>query len=151
MNEGAPLDRVVQEVQLPVELLEKPYLRPTYDEPEFVVRNIWRQYGGWYDGNPSRLKPAPDVALAAEVAGLAGGARALAERGHELAAAGETRLATHLVEMAGLAAPEDGVVHARRAEVYRQRRKEEASLMAKGIFGDAARRSEAVVGEDQAP
>ena len=28
-----------------------------------IVRNIWRLYGGWYDGNPARLKPAPDEAL----------------------------------------------------------------------------------------
>jgi len=25
-----------------------------YDDPEFVVHNIWRLYGGWYDGNPAR-------------------------------------------------------------------------------------------------
>ena len=30
---------------------------PVYDEPEFVVRNVWRLYGGWYDGNPAHLKP----------------------------------------------------------------------------------------------
>ena len=38
------------------------YLRAIYDEPEFIIHNIWRLYGGWYDGNPSRLKPAPDAA-----------------------------------------------------------------------------------------
>ncbi len=42
-----------------------------YDEPEFVIRNIWRLYGGWWDGNPANLKPARDGALAAEVAALA--------------------------------------------------------------------------------
>ena len=36
-----------------------PYLQPVYDEPEFVVRNLWRLYGGWYDGDPAHLKPAP--------------------------------------------------------------------------------------------
>src|SRR4051794_3623265 len=39
MNEGARLDDIVQAVQAPAHLLERPYLRPVYDEPEFVVRN----------------------------------------------------------------------------------------------------------------
>ena len=60
------------------ELCHEPYLHPVYDEPEFIVRNIWRLYGGWYDGNPARLKPAPDARLAQELAALAGGAERLA-------------------------------------------------------------------------
>ena len=80
MNEGARLDDIVATVEAPAHLLEKPYLRPVYDEPEFVVRNLWRLYGGWYDGNPARLKPPTDAAIAAEVASLAGGATRLAER-----------------------------------------------------------------------
>ena len=58
MNEGATLDALIHSVSLPAALLEKPYLRPVYDEPEFIVRNVWRLYGGWYDGNPAHLKPA---------------------------------------------------------------------------------------------
>ena len=59
MNEGARLDDIVQTVRAPAHLLERPYLHAVYDEPEFVVRNLWRLYGGWYDGDPSHLKPAP--------------------------------------------------------------------------------------------
>ena len=125
-------------------MLEKPYLRPTYDEPEFVVRNVWRLYGGWYDGNPAHLKPAPELALSREVASLAGGARALAERAREVADGGDLRLACELAEWAGLAAPEDRSVHGIRAEIYKQRRKSELSLMARGIYGDASRRSQAI-------
>jgi alkyl sulfatase BDS1-like metallo-beta-lactamase superfamily hydrolase len=93
MNAGARLDDIVHTVRAPQHLLDRPYLRPVYDEPEFVVRNVWRLYGGWYDGNPARLKPAPDAALAAEIAGLAGGAHRLAERARELADVGDLRLA----------------------------------------------------------
>jgi len=145
MNEGLPLDAIVQEVRVAPEVLEKPYLRPLYDEPEFVVRNVWRQFGGWYDGNPANLKPAPEAALAAELARLAGGARALARRARELSQAEDHRLACHLAELAGRAAPDDREVHATRADVYARRRKAETSLMAKGIFADAARQSAAVV------
>jgi len=59
MNAGLRLDDIVQSVKLPSSLMDKPYLRPVYDEPEFVIHNIWRLYGGWYDGNPAHLKPAP--------------------------------------------------------------------------------------------
>ncbi|MFZ0890555.1 MAG: MBL fold metallo-hydrolase, partial [Candidatus Binataceae bacterium] len=73
MNEGAALDEIIHAVGPPAALAEKPYLQPVYDEPEFVVRNIWRLEGGWYDGVPSHLKPAPEAVQAREIAALAGG------------------------------------------------------------------------------
>ena len=118
MNEGARLDDIVHTVRAPAHLLARPYLQAIYDEPEFVVRNIWRLYGGWYDGDPSHLKPAPADALARELAELAGGAARLADRARELAAAGDLRLAGHLAELAAQAAPDDKGVHAVRAEVF---------------------------------
>ncbi len=148
MNAGEPLDAIVHEVRVPPAELEKPYLRPLYDEPEFVVRNLWRLYGGWYDGNPAHLKPAPESELAAELAQLVGGARALAERARELAESDRLRLACHLAELAARAAPDDLEVHAARADVYTRRRKTESSLMARGIYADAARRSEDVLKRD---
>ncbi|MBI1252693.1 MAG: MBL fold metallo-hydrolase [Alphaproteobacteria bacterium] len=144
MNAGARLNDIVHTVKVDPALLEKPYLRPLYDEPEFVVRNIWRLYGGWHDGNPAYLKPAREAVLAQEIATLAGGAMALAERARALAQT-DPRLACHLVEFASLAAPDDARVHALRAEVYQARRDGETSLMAKGIFGFAANESSAKV------
>src|SRR5207244_1191485 len=100
MNAGASLEAIVAEVRAPSHLLERPYLQPIYDEPEFIVRNVWRFYGGWWDGNPAHLKPAPAARLAAEIAALSGGATALARRASELAEQGELALACHLVELA---------------------------------------------------
>jgi alkyl sulfatase BDS1-like metallo-beta-lactamase superfamily hydrolase len=148
MNEGARLDDIIQTVTAPPELLTKPYLRPIYDEPEFVVRNVWRLFGGWYDGNPANLKPASESALASEVAQLAGGAQRLAERAVALADGGDLRLAGHLAELAALAAPDDAAVHRARADVFERRVEVEASTMAKGIFGWAAAESRERAGED---
>ena len=134
MNSGARLDEVIHTVRLPAHLAELPYLQPNYDEPEFVVRNIWRLYGGWYDGNPANLKPAAEVQLAREVAMLAGGSDELADRAVAVAADGELRLACHLIEMAVLADPESRRNHLIRADIYRQRRDSEVSFMATGIF-----------------
>jgi alkyl sulfatase BDS1-like metallo-beta-lactamase superfamily hydrolase len=137
MNEGARLDQIVAEVRVPSSLLEKPYLRPTYDEPEFVVRNIWRLYGGWWDGNPATLKPAREAAVAREVAALAGGAGELARRALELVDT-DVRLACQLVEWAAQADPDSAEIHAARADVYTRRRHTELSLMSKGVFNTAA-------------
>ena len=140
MNEGASLNDIIHSVKVRAELLAKPYLAPTYDEPEFVVRNIWRLYGGWYEGNPAQLKPARDRAVAEELAHLAGGAVKLAKRAEALAES-DTRLACHLAEFAVQAEPDNKAIHALRAEVYQRRREGETSLMAKGIFGYAANQS----------
>ena len=83
MNQGATLDTIIHTVAVPAETLAKPYLRPLYDEPEFVIRNIWRQFGGWWDGAASRLKPSPDGHLATVIAELAGGAAALIRRAEQ--------------------------------------------------------------------
>ncbi len=144
MNAGATLDTVIHTVKVDPSALNKPYLRPFYDEPEFVVHNIWRLYGGWWDGAASRLKPSPDAHLAAVLSELAGGPGALVRRAESAVADGDLRLACHLVDLAGWAAPDDTVVHGARAAIYETRRRAEPSLMAKGIFRAAARESEAI-------
>jgi alkyl sulfatase BDS1-like metallo-beta-lactamase superfamily hydrolase len=149
MNEGARLDDILHAVKPPAHLLERPYLQPIYDDPEFIVRNVWRLYGGWYDLNPANLKPAPDAEVAREVAALAGGATVLASRARALVAGGNLRLAGHLAELAALAAPEDAGAHTTRAEVNEARVDAEPSLMAKGIFGWAARESRKAAGDSR--
>jgi len=144
MNAGARLDEIIHTVRPPADLAAKPYLQPVYDEPEFIVRNVWRLYGGWYDGNPAHLKPAPDAVLATALAELAGGAAALADRAQAAAAAGDLRLAGDLAELAVLASPDDAAVHQVRAEVNEARAAAEPSLMAQGVFRWAARESRRV-------
>jgi alkyl sulfatase BDS1-like metallo-beta-lactamase superfamily hydrolase len=155
MHQGARLDEIVHSVRAPAHLLDRPYLRPVYDEPEFIVRNIWRLYGGWYDGNPAHLKPAAEAGLASELAELAGGANRLADRAAALAASavGEgadqaLRLAGHLAELAALAAPEDREIHRVRAEVFGRRAAVEASTMSKGVFSWAVAESRAIADPD---
>jgi alkyl sulfatase BDS1-like metallo-beta-lactamase superfamily hydrolase len=142
MNQGARLDELLQAVKLPDPLLARPYLRPSYDDPRFIIRNLWRLYGGWWDGNPATLLPAPEADLAAALAELAGGAGALAAAAEHQASGGRLDLACQLVELAAQAAPEDETVHSVRAAIYGERRKHETSLMARGIYGAAARESE---------
>lgn len=165
MNGGGRLDDAIRCVSGPAHLAARPYLQPVYDEPEFIVRNVWRLYGGWWDGNPATLKPAPERALAAELAELAGGAAvladralALADRARALASAGAAdagaptgaeqaggsqedaalRLAGHLAELAWLAAPQDSGVAAVRHRVFTDLAERASSTMSRGIFRWAA-------------
>jgi len=142
MNQGARLDDILHTVKPPAELADRPYLQAVYDEPEFVVRNVWRLYGGWWDGNPASLKPAPDASIAAEVVGLAG-ADALLKRTEELVAAGDEaslRLAGHLAEWLVQADPSERSQSVRH-QVFTARVAAERSTMSKGVFGWAARES----------
>jgi glyoxylase-like metal-dependent hydrolase (beta-lactamase superfamily II) len=161
MNGGGRLDEAIHGVKVPADLADRPFLQPVYDEPEFIVRTVWRQYGGWWDGNPATLKPAAERALAAEVAALAGGAHALATRAQELAEAALAgpesdadeglRLAGHLAELAWLAAVEDPVVARVRHHVFSIRADRATSTMAKGVFRWAASESLPHPGDEPPP
>ena len=170
MNGGGRLDDAIHSVVVPRQLADRPYLQPVYDEPEFIVRTIWRLYGGWWDGNPATLKPAPERALAAEIAALAGGATMLAARAVELvesvaaaapAASGSVgpdepadprvaalpggeealRLAGLLAELAWLAAPADSDVRQARHHVFSTRAERATSTMSSGVYRWAASES----------
>lgn len=151
MNAGATLDSIIHSVRVPDDTLAKPYLRPLYDEPEFVIHNVWRQFGGWWDGAASRLKPSPDAHLATALADLAGGAETLMHRAEQAVVDADLRLACHLADLAGWAAPDDPGIHRARQRVYLARRKAEPSLMSKGIFAAAARESQLVAERSEPP
>ncbi len=163
MNGGGRLDDAIHSVSPSAELEQRPYLRPVYDEPEFIVHTVWRQYGGWWDGNPATLKPAPERALAGELAALAGGPGVLADRALELleqsadpvagaeAADHALRLAGHLVEHAWLANPHDSAVQEARQRIFAARAAGATSTMAKGVFSWAADEAVPEVAEGAAP
>ncbi len=141
MNAGATLEEVLRSVTLPAHLAERRYLQAVYDEPDYVVRNLWRLYGGWYDGVPAHLKPAPETELGREILALAGGMDALITRARALAAEGRLALAAHLIDWAVAAEPEHREAHAARALIYERRAADARALMTRGIFSAAARDS----------
>lgn len=134
MNTGATLDRIIHEVTVPERLRDRHFLRPIYDDPQFIVRNVWRLYGGWYDGEPDNLLPAPRAEQAAAWVDLAGGIANVLERVGQLRKEGNLRLACHLVEYAVLAEPGSASAHAARKEVYAERAEGEQSSMGRNIL-----------------
>jgi alkyl sulfatase BDS1-like metallo-beta-lactamase superfamily hydrolase len=146
MNSGASLDDVLHSVKPPVSLAERPYLQAVYDEPDFIVRNVWRLNGGWYDGIPSHLKPAPEADQAREIVALAGGIEKLTSRAEELAAGDNFQMACHLIDWAVNAEPENKRAHEARARIYAARADRSRSTMSFGIFRSTARESAAKAG-----
>ena len=62
----------------------------------------------------------------------------LAERAQTCSEVGDHRLASQLVELAA-AASDDPAIWRHRSAIYRARAEHETSLMAKGVFNEAAR------------
>jgi glyoxylase-like metal-dependent hydrolase (beta-lactamase superfamily II) len=137
LNDGSPphVD-IVRRVELPD--TDAPWLRPIYDEGEFIVRNVIRWFGGWYSGRPSELKPATRDDVATAIAELAGGAGAVLARADEIVEQGDVRLACHLADYALEAAPDDPTIQEGVAAIYERRAQGETSLMAINLYRSAA-------------
>jgi glyoxylase-like metal-dependent hydrolase (beta-lactamase superfamily II) len=151
INAGQTPEEIFHAVLPDPELATRPYLRPLYDHPKFIVRNLLRLWGGWWNGNAADLLPAPWSEQAAEIARLAGGVDAVVARGRALLEAGESVLAAHLAEWATRAAPEDREAQALKRDVYDRRLSEEPSLMGKGIYRAASNDARAVLGDEAIP
>jgi len=142
MNKGIPLNEILCTIKVPPHLQTQQFLQPIYDEPEFIIRNIWRLYGGWYDGNPANLKPGSNSDLAKEIVRLIGGIDKLIERAIELQKQKNFILACHIIEYAFQADPTNVKVNTLRSSIYMERAEHETSLMAKGIYKSASKVSD---------
>src|SRR5215831_17566472 len=130
MNAGQTPETIFHAVEPDPELSTRPYLQARYDHPRFIVRNLLRQWGGWWNGNPADLLPATWEAQAREIATLAGGVAAVVARARVLLDQGDTVLASHLAEWATRAEPADRNTQALKRDVYARRMTEAESFMA---------------------
>ena len=151
MNRGETPEQIFHAVEPDAELATRPYLGAYYDHPKFIVRNLLRLWGGWWNGNAGDLLPATHEAQAGEIVALAGGVAAVVQRGQDRLAAGELELAAHLAEWATRAEPADRTAQTLKRDVYDRRHEMEGSLMAKGIYRAAANDARMALGEDALP
>ncbi len=151
MNRGVQPEEIFHAVEPDPRLSSRPYLLPHYDHPKFIVRNLLRLWGGWWNGNAADLLPAPWCRQAEEIVRLAGGADAVVARGRELLRAGETRLAAHLAEWVTRAEPTHRGGQELKRDVYAARLGEEPSLMAQGIYRAAMNDARVALGQEPLP
>jgi len=74
MNKGMTADQLAASISLPDELAESPYLQEFYGSLEWGVRSVFSGLVGWFDGNPTNLRPLKNAEEAARIVELAGGA-----------------------------------------------------------------------------
>ena len=139
MNEGKWLEDILREIEYPP--ADKPWLRPIYDHPEFIARNVYRLYGGWYSGDPAEILPAHSHDIARELVGVCGADKLLA-RARALRDAGQLQLACHVVGFVRKGDPDNRDGWQLWRDLFAARIETETSLMARGAFHAAVRQAE---------
>jgi len=140
MNKGKLLEDIVRDIEWPA--TDKPWLRPIYDHPEFIARNVFRLYGGWWDGDAANMLPAHS----SEVMGAlveAVGAQPILDRAKAARDAGNLKVACHLVDFVRKGDPDNREAWGLWRDLFTARAAEEESLMARGAFKAAVREAEA--------
>ena len=140
MNEGKWLEDIIREIDWPS--TDKPWLQPVYDHPEFIARNVYRLYGGWYSGDPADMLPAHSHDVAAVLVDAAGAEPILA-RARKLRDDGDLQMACHLVDFVRKGQPGNREAWELWRDLFTARADTERSLMARGAFHSAVRDAEA--------
>ena len=138
MNQGKSLNQVLHEVSIPEDLMKHAWLKPIYDDPKFLIRMVWRRYGGWWDGEYDRLLPSSRNEEAAEWINLSGGVEKVIEKALELTTQDKNSIAANLIETAYHAEPDNEEVHAARSHIYSEFSKKQSSSMGRNILNHAS-------------
>ena len=72
MNLGLDPNDIAEQLILPKHLGDSPYLKEFYGTPAWSAKNVFSGYLGWFDGNPSTLKPLPLKEEAEKIIQLSG-------------------------------------------------------------------------------
>ncbi len=107
INMNMTPDELVEYVQLPEPLASDPILVEYYGRVEWAVRNIFSGYMGWFDGNPTSLRPLSPKAEAERMAKLAGGVDKLESTAREALKSGDYQWAAELSDRLLALAPEN--------------------------------------------
>ncbi len=148
MNAGQTPEQIFHEVEPDPELAKRPYLQPHYDHPKFIVRNLLRLYGGWWNGNAADLFPAPWADQGREIVAQSGGVDALVKRGRTLLEQGNLPMACHVAEWATQGHPEDVAAQELKRDAYAQRLGTARETMTKGIYRAALNDARVALGQE---
>jgi len=111
INAGKTVDEAVAQIKLPEPLADQPYLKGLYCRVDWVVRGLYHDYTGWYDGKGTSLNPLPPEYRSREIVALAGGADKILARAIELQKKGEYQLSAELCDIVIAANPKDKLAH----------------------------------------
>ncbi|MCP5027004.1 MAG: MBL fold metallo-hydrolase [Actinomycetia bacterium] len=141
LNQGMGEGEILADMEYPAELFDKPWMKPNYGSPDYIVRDLFREESGWWDRNPTTLHPAAEPDAAAAVLSALGDTALVLSRAQELADQGETQLALHVVDLLALAHGDGADVVAARAlkaELCRTRAGEVHPFVSKSCYRSSA-------------
>lgn len=141
MNAGLSERQMLAAIQFPPELFEVPWMQPTYGDPAWIARDVFRSENGWWDRNPTSLHPSPPEEAGAAIAQAITDKQGVLDHASALAAQGQIQLALHVVDLlATLACTGPEIEEARRLKAgwMRSRATELKSYVSKSIYHAAA-------------
>lgn len=141
MNQGLGEQEILEAVRFPPELFGQPWMQPTYGDPHWIVRDVYRSENGWWDRNPTHLHPAAPSAVSAVLARALTDKPAILAEARRLADQGEWQLALHVIDLLALLDVDDpDVVTARSLKVrwLRQRASGVRSYVSKSLYHGCA-------------
>ncbi len=142
MNRGMGEIEILHDMSFPEELFGKPWMLPIYGDPEYIVRDLFREESGWWDRNPTSLHPSLPSDAASAVLSAITDRDAVIKKAEELRDGGEIQLALHVIDLIALAEGEDAIVIQARAlktELLRLRGKEVTAFVSKSLYESSAR------------
>lgn len=141
MNSGMVLEDAVNEIELPAEYAESPWLPQTYGCADYIVREVWRIEAGWWDRNITSLHPAPLAASTDAVLDAISDKRAVLDAARAHLDTGEPQLALHVVDLLAMArkdTPEVAEAKALKAEIAAALVEDSPTYMSTNYYGAVA-------------
>jgi glyoxylase-like metal-dependent hydrolase (beta-lactamase superfamily II) len=138
LNAGLWPDEIVAEqIRLPADLAAKPYLNERYGCCDFVVRDVLRQYAGWWGGSPADLTPSSRRERAADWLEMVEPDR-VRDRVRQLLSAGASRRAMPFAVMLADAPQATESDRAQLAEVLEAVAEQEPSYIVRSLMKQEA-------------
>lgn len=137
MNAGLNERQVLAAMHYPDELFAVPWMKPTYGDPGYIVRDIYRSENGWWDRNPTTLHPEPPEAVGEAVAAAIADKAAVIASAQALAGAGRWQLALHVIDLLATAGgPATEIAQARqlKAQWLRERANQVPSYVSRNLY-----------------
>lgn len=137
MNEGHNERGVLARMRFPDELFGVEWMKPTYGDPGYIVRDIYRSENGWWDRNPTSLHPEAPEAIGRAVAEAITDKRGVIVRACGFAKEGRWQLALHVIDLLATAegdAPEIVEARSLKAEWLRERARQVPSYVSRNLY-----------------
>ena len=134
MRRGERPDELVQHVRLPPGLAANPYLQEFYGAVEWMVRGLYADRLGWFDGNATNLFPMSAKERAEKLLPLLGGRAKVLSDARDALSAQQCRWAAELADYVIAVAANDSDATRIKAEALARLGKQQGNAIARNYY-----------------